>query len=167
MSWWPSSSVGPTSHSRGAIRSLGLSGATCRSLGRPSGQEEQGGISRAHSPGCGTAETPLPHRLSCGAPWSTCTPSPGTTSWWPRTMGWRSATMWSHWQPTWCSAWPPTPCCSRGRGGRASGTTKPRLPSSSRGTSSWGAQRRCTSIGRRRRACGTGRLTTSWPLPRS
>ena len=71
------------------------------------------------------------------------------------------------WQPTWCSGWPPTPCCSRGRGGRASGTTKPPLPSSSRGTSSWAAQRRFTWTGRRRRACGTERLTTSWPLPRS
>ena len=99
----------PTGHSPGAIRSLELFGATCRSLGPPSGQEEQGGISRAHSPGCGTAETPLPRQLSCGPPWSTCTPSPGTTSWWPRTMGWSSATTWSRWQPTWCSAWPPTP----------------------------------------------------------
>ena len=104
-----SSNEETTGHSRGAIRSLELSGATCRSLGLPSGQDEQGGISRAHSPGCGTAETPLPRQLSCGAPWSTCTPSPGTTSWWPRTMGWSSATTWSRWQPTWCSAWPPTP----------------------------------------------------------
>ena len=55
----------------------------------------------------GGAERHLP--LSCGAPWSTCTPSPGTTSWWPRTMAWSSATTWSRWQPTWCSAWPPTP----------------------------------------------------------
>ena len=29
---------------------------------------EQGGISRAHSPGYGTAETPLRHQLRCGAP---------------------------------------------------------------------------------------------------
>ena len=34
---------------------------------------------------------------------------PGTTSCSPRTMGWSSATTWSRWQPTWCSAWPPTP----------------------------------------------------------
>ena len=57
---WLSSNGEPTSLSPGAIRSLGPSGETCRSLGPPSGQEEQGGISRAHSPGCGTAETPLP-----------------------------------------------------------------------------------------------------------
>ena len=86
MLWLPSSSGEQTSHSPGAIRSLGLSGETCRPLGPPSGQEEQGGISRAHSPGCGTAETPLPHQLSCGAPWSTCTPGPGTNSWWQQTM---------------------------------------------------------------------------------
>ena len=104
MLWWPSSSGEQTSHSPGAIRSLGLSGETCRPLGLPSGQEEQGGISRAHSPGCGTAETPLPNWLSCGAPWSTSTPSPGTNSWWPLTMGWSSATTWSRWQLTWCSA---------------------------------------------------------------
>ena len=100
---------GATSHSPGAIRSLGPSGATCRSLGPPSGQGEQGGISRAHSPGCGTAETPLPHQPSYGAPWNTCTPSPGITSWLLRTMGSSSATTWLRWQPLWCSAWPPTP----------------------------------------------------------
>ena len=84
------------------------SGVTCRSLGPPSGQEEQGGICQVHSSGCGTAETLLPHQLSCVAPWNACTPSPGTTSWWPRTMGRSSATTWSRWQPTWCSAWPLT-----------------------------------------------------------
>ena len=73
MLWWPSSSGEQTSHSPGAIRLLGLSGGTCRPSGPLSSQEEQGGISRAHSPGCGTAKTPLPHQLSCGAPWSTCT----------------------------------------------------------------------------------------------
>ena len=36
-----------------------------------------------------------------------------------------------------------------------------RLPSSLRGTSSGAAGRRCTSTGRKRRACGTGRPTTS------
>ena len=51
----------------------------------------------AHSPGCGTAETPLPCRLRCVAPWKACTPSPCTTSWWPRTMGWSSRTTWSRW----------------------------------------------------------------------
>ena len=55
MLWWPSSSGEQTSHSPGAIRSLGLSGETCRPSGPPSGQEEQGGISRAHYPGYGTA----------------------------------------------------------------------------------------------------------------
>ena len=79
-----------------------------------------GGAGR-HSPGCGTAETPLPHQLSCGAPCNACTPTPGTTSCWPRTMGWSSATTWSRWQPTWCSAWPPAQWCSRRRGCTPSG----------------------------------------------
>ena len=60
MWWWLSSNGEPTGLSPGVTRSLGPSGATCRSSGPLYGQEEQDGISRAHSPGCGTAETPPP-----------------------------------------------------------------------------------------------------------
>ena len=43
-----------------------------------------------------------------------CTPlraslGPGTTSWWPRTLRWSSATTRLRWRPTWRSASPPTP----------------------------------------------------------
>ena len=52
----------------------------CWSLGPPSVQEEHDNISRVHSPGYWTAETPLPRRPRCRAPWKACTPlgaSPG------------------------------------------------------------------------------------------
>ena len=59
MLWWPSSSGEQTSHSPGAIRSLGLSGETCGPLGPPSAREEQGGISR-----CTPLAAGLQRRLS-------------------------------------------------------------------------------------------------------
>ena len=59
----------------------------------------------------GDASPPPAER--CGAPEGLYAagsePGPGTTSWWPRTMRWSSATTWSRWQQTWHGAWPPTP----------------------------------------------------------